>query len=114
MKAIIQIAPRGGIFKAARADLKRGGSGDYVLTFESARVLFSELTAARIMALEHLREFGPLSIYGLAKGLGRNYSNVHGDAQKLLELGLAKKDAKRRLLVPWDAVEIRLDLAKAA
>lgn len=50
MKAVIDIAPRGSVFKTARIDL-----------------------------LEALRQCGPCSVYALAKETGRNYSNVHTD-----------------------------------
>ena len=53
MKAIIEIAPQGSVFTAARKQLKaseaRASFGaDYHLSFESARVMFSELTPSRI------------------------------------------------------------------
>jgi predicted transcriptional regulator len=52
-----------------------------------------------------------LSIYELAKRLGRDYKNVHGDVRRLAELGLIDYGAARRVSVGWDAVraEIRLD-----
>ena len=49
---------------------------------------------------------GPLSGYRLAKETGRNYSNVHSDIVKLLELELIEKNEKGRVFVPWDDVEI--------
>ncbi|MDZ4144721.1 MAG: hypothetical protein U1D29_09335 [Burkholderiales bacterium] len=66
MKALIEIAPRGSVFKAARAQLKAAKkapsySADYHLSFESARTLFSELTPSRIDLLEALRQCGPCS-----------------------------------------------------
>jgi hypothetical protein len=57
------------------ADRTQGKSIDYHLGFESARVLFSELTPARIDLLDTLRRMGPSSMDALAKVAGRNYSN---------------------------------------
>lgn len=93
MKAIIEVAPKGGIFdglfkSARKVDAGQSKSSDYLLTFESSKLLLSELTAARIGLLEELRTAGPMSIYGLAKRVGRNYSNVHSDVTKLIEHGL--------------------------
>lgn len=77
-------------------------------------MLFSELTPACIDTLESLRAHGPMTIYALAKKTDRNYSNVHGDVDKLLEHKLAEKDAENRVFVPWDSVEIHMALARAA
>jgi predicted transcriptional regulator len=117
MKAIIELGHRGSAIEQAGRDLTLSQAGadiDYHLIFESARTLFSELTPARIDTLDYLRLHGPMSIYALAKELNRNYSNVHTDVEKLLEHGLAEKDAENRISAPWDAIEIRMAQAKAA
>ena len=82
----------------------------YELTYASAGQLFAQLTPARMRTLEILKQAGPLSIYALAKRMGRNYSNVHADIAKLLEYDLVAKDAGGRMYVPWDAMEIRVSL----
>ena len=117
MKVIIELGHRSSAIEQAKRDLavsQAGASADYHLIFESARTLFSELTPARIDALEYLRVHGPMSIYALAKALHRNYSNVHTDVEKILEHGLAEKDGNNRISAPWDAIEIRLAQAKVA
>lgn len=92
MKAIIELSYKGSIFGAVRQQLKAAQNGDksidYHLGFESARALFSDLTPARIDLLDTLRGMGPSSIYALAKTANRNYSNIHTDVLRLLELGL--------------------------
>ncbi|WP_203434358.1 hypothetical protein [Nitrosococcus halophilus] len=93
---------------------ERVPEADYYLNFSSAAHLFSELTPARLALLELLKSEGPLTIYALAKCLERNYSNVHGDAQKLLKHELIAKDAEGRLYVPWDEIQIHLSLCTAA
>lgn len=116
MKAIIEVAPKGGIFdglfkSARKVDAGQSKSSDYLLTFESSKLLLSELTAARIGLLEELRTAGPMSIYGLAKRVGRNYSNVHSDVTKLIEHGLVQKfEDSKKVHVPFDSVEIRFTL----
>lgn len=113
MKAIIELGRKGSIFQTARrqmAHAAEGGVPDFVLSFETGRTLFAELTPARIDLLELLRRTGACSVYALAKAAGRNYSNVHADVARLEELGLIERDADGAVLVPFDSVEIHLPL----
>jgi predicted transcriptional regulator len=117
MKAIAHLSHKVSIFDAVRqqmADHTQGKSIDYHLGFESARVLFSELTPARIDLLDTLRRTGPSSMYALAKVAGRNYSNVHTDVVRLLELGLVERGEDGMVFVLFDAIEIRFPLAQVA
>jgi predicted transcriptional regulator len=119
VKALIEIAPRGSVFKTARKHVKAAESGarvgaDYHLSFESARALFSELTPARIDLLEALRRCGPCSVYALAKEVERNYSNVHTDMGKLEEHGLVQRTPEDLVFVSFDSVEIHMALCKRA
>jgi predicted transcriptional regulator len=50
----------------------------------------------------------------LAKHLARNYSNVHTDVTKLLELGIVKKDEAGKVFVPWDKVDVQFPLQRLA
>lgn len=103
-----------------RAPPAQGGRGrrtlgaDCHLSFESARILFSELTPARIDLLEALRQCGPCSVYALAKETGRNYSNVHTDVAKLEEHGLVQRTPEDAVFVPFESVEIHLSLFRQA
>ena len=47
MKAIIELGRKGKVFATARKQLAAGAARDYRLSFESARMLFAELTPAR-------------------------------------------------------------------
>lgn len=117
MKAIIEVSRKGSIFNAAReqiAGAKRGRVPDYHLSFESARMLFAELTPARLDLLNTLRGMGPVTVYALAKTAGRNYSNVHADIVRLVDMGLVERTDDETVLVPFDAVEIHMSLAQAA
>lgn len=96
------------------AQKERGRAPYYRLSFESARTLFAELTPARLDLLNTLRGMGPASVYALAKTAGRNYSNVHADVARLVELGLIERTDDGMVTVPFDAVEIRMALARAA
>jgi predicted transcriptional regulator len=47
--------------------------------------------------------------YALAKTLGRNYSNVHGDIARLIALGLVERDSDG-VRAPFDELEIHVPL----
>ena len=117
MKAIIEVSKRGSAIRAARqqlAESRQGRVPDFRLSFESARMLFSELTPARVDLLDTLRRVGPCSVYALAKAARRNYSNVHSDVARLEELGLIERTEDGSILVPYEAVEILVPLAQVA
>lgn len=117
MKAIVEVAKRGSAVRSARQQLagyRRGQEPDFHLSFESARMLFSELTPARLELLETLRRVGPCSVYALAKAAERNYSNVHTDVGRLEELGLVERTDEGSVSVPFDSVEILVPLAQVA
>ncbi len=87
---------------------------DYHLNFATPTQMFSELTPKRMELLCRLKQEGTLSVYRLAKVTGRNYSNVHADINRLLELELIAKDEKGRVYVPWDDIEIHASLSTPA
>jgi predicted transcriptional regulator len=88
---------------------KRLPEADYRLNFPTSTALLEALPPKRLETLRVIRRSGALSVYALAKQLGRNYSNVHSDVQKLLELGLVTKDEAGRVLVPWKDVVVRMN-----
>jgi len=117
MKAIIEVAKRGAAIRSARlqvAAARRGRNPNYRLSFESARMLFSEFTSARLELLDTLRRVGTCSVYALAKAAERNYSNVHTDVSRLVELGLVERAEDGTVSVPFESVEIRFPLAQIA
>jgi predicted transcriptional regulator len=118
MKAIIEIASNQDMHRRAVATARALAAGtvetaDFVLGFESAAQVFAELTPERLRTLETLRRGGTQSIYALARALGRNYSNVHGDVQRLIALGLVERDGEG-VRVPFDALEIHVPLQALA
>ena len=117
MKAIIEVARKGSIFRTAAqqlANTRQGQTPDFRLSFESARSLFAELTPARLDLLDTLRRVGPCSVYALAKAAERNYSNVHTDVSRLEELGLIERSEADAISVPFESVEILVPLAQVA
>jgi len=113
MRAIIDVAPRGAVFETAAEQMAAGDNADYRLHFESPRLLLSHLTTTRMELLESLRQHGACSVYRLAKVTGRNYSNVHRDVVALENLGLLERNDVDAVFVPFDAVEIHMELAMA-
>jgi predicted transcriptional regulator len=117
MKAIIEVARTGSAVRSARTQLataRRAATVDFHLSFESAKSLFTDLTPARLALLDTLRQSGPSSVYALAKAAERNDSNVHTGVAQLAALGLMERGEDSTVSVPFDAVEIRLPLARAA
>ena len=82
-----------------------------VLSFADLPLLMKTLTPARWDLLKRLAKAGPLSVYALAKLLGRDYKNVHTDVSALLNLNLVQKDAEALVHVSWDAVRAELRLS---
>lgn len=116
MKAIIEVASKGAVFKTVAAQVaaaRKGHAPDFHLSFESARSLFAELTPARLDLLDTLRRVGPCSVYALAKAAVRNYSNVHTDVGRMEELGLIERTEDGEVIVPYESVEIVVPLARA-
>jgi len=119
MKAILEIASNEQMhqraLEAARNLAKGKVQADNLhVGFESAAHLFAELSAERLRTLETLRREGAQSIYALAKALGRNYSNVHGDVSRLMALGLVERDSNGGVRAPFDELEIHVPLLRAA
>ena len=71
-------------------------------------------TPKRWELVESLKAAGPLTIYALAKRLGRHYRNVHKDVTALIEWTVIEKDGAGRVFVPWDEIDVRWPLLKQA
>jgi predicted transcriptional regulator len=97
-----------------RAETSQEVAPREALYFADMPMLLATLTSARWTLLAALKTSGPLSIYALAKNLGRNYSNVHSDAKKLLALGLIEKNEEGKVFVPWDEIHADFTLKAAA
>jgi len=115
MKAIIELtswktSQARALCAAKRADAGKSVSADYHLDFDSMANLFSDITPARMQVIETSKQLGALSVYALAKALGRNYSNVHRDVRKLLGLELLARDEDGKVYVPWKDVVLNVSL----
>ena len=77
---------------AARGERVRPYQG---VGFESLGKLLATLTPRRWTIVERLRQQGPMTVYALAKSLGRHYKNVHGDVKALEGLGIEGPATRR-------------------
>ena len=82
----------------------------HVLTLADLPLLLKTLSPARFDLLQALNRGGPMSIYELAKRLGRDYKNVHTDVTQLARLGLIERGSDNRVTVPWDLLRAELSL----
>jgi predicted transcriptional regulator len=82
----------------------------HVLTLLDLPLLLKTLSPARWALLAELRKAGPLSIYQLARRLGRNYKNVHTDVTQLAALGVVERASDNRVLVAWNLLRAELHL----
>ncbi|QQS52969.1 MAG: hypothetical protein IPM89_08450 [Candidatus Competibacteraceae bacterium] len=82
--------------------------------FETMAQLGEVFTPKRWELVEALKTTGPLTIYALAKQLGRHYRNVHKDVTVLMEWTVIDKDEDGRVFVPWDEIDVRWPLKRHA
>ena len=81
-----------------------------LLSFADLPLLMKSLTPARWELLKRLKTAGPLTIFALAKLLGRDYKNVHTDVAQLTVLGLVQKTDENLVRVAWEAIRAELKL----
>lgn len=79
--------------------------------FESMIDLLNTLTPKRWELIRRLKREGPLTLYALAKVLGRDYKNVRLDVRALEGWGIIERDKAGHVLVPWDEIDVRVPLA---
>jgi len=77
------------------------------LSVESWAALARVLTGKRMEILHHVRRHKVPSVRALAKALGRDYSNVHGDVQALSAAGLLEA-TEDGVSADYDAIETRI------
>jgi len=82
--------------------------------FETMSQLTKIFTPTRWDLIEYLKKAGAMSIYQLAKELGRDYRNVHSDVQTLLERSVIKKDEDDKIYMPWDKIVVDWPILKDA
>ncbi len=89
--------------RAARGETFR----EFYLAFESWDALARVLTRKRMELLRYVHRHEVNSVRALAKALGRDYSNVHGDVQALSSAGLLDT-THGGLRADYDAIETKI------
>lgn len=84
------------------------------LTFESISGFMSYLTPKRWELVTTLRNQGHVSIKKLSEILKRDYKNTHTDVKAMQEIGLIERDENELIYVPWDDLDIKMNLKRAA
>lgn len=84
--------------------------------FSDVGQLFAVFTPRRWDLLAMLREAGPMTIAELARLVRRDYKNVHGDVEKLIEWHAIERNAQGQILAQYDeiVVDVRLPHKRAA
>ena len=77
-------------------------AGTAIISFPDFETLGRVITGARVQLLNCIRTQKPKSIQELARLVGRNFKNVYGDVQLLVEFGLIelRHGGPRRAAVP--------------
>jgi predicted transcriptional regulator len=116
-KAIVEVPGAGAYFEQAMQIARHFEAGeavpeaDYHLGFPNTEALFETLTPARLALLDVIKGLGPVTVAVLSARLGRDAA---ADVTQLLELELVEQDAEGQVWVPWEEVQIRVAVAKAA
>ncbi len=82
--------------------------------FESMTQFGEVFTPKRWELVAALKASGPLTIYALAKHLGRHYRNVHKDVTALINWLVIEKNDDGKVYVPWDEISVRCPLMQQA
>ena len=98
----------------AAAEVGRKVKPHFGIGFRTMAQFGEAFTPKRWELVESLKAAGPLTIYALAKRLGRHYRNVHKDVTALMQWMVIEKDEAGRIFVPWDEIDVRWPLVRQA
>lgn len=78
--------------------------------FDDISQMFAVFTPRRWDLLAALREGGPMTIAELARRVNRDYKNVHGDVEKLIEWLAVEKNEQGRVYAPYAEIVVDVHL----
>jgi predicted transcriptional regulator len=84
------------------------------VNFDQVGQLFATFTPKRWELIAALRAAGPMTVAELARHLRRDYKNVHGDVQQLIEWMAVERDEDGRVSVPWTEIRVDMKLPSAS
>ena len=102
--------------EALRQDAQRAMLGERVgevLSFASAELFFSRLTAGRLALLRRLLGREGMAIREIARMVGRDVRRVHDDIRVLLELEMLEKTGDGKIICPYDDIHVDMHLRAA-
>ena len=78
--------------------------------FDDVGTLFSVFTPKRWELIGALREGGAMTIAALARQLKRDYKNVYGDCERLIEWTAIEKDENGQVFAPYNEIVVDMKL----
>ena len=78
--------------------------------FEQMGQMLAVFTPKRLDLIAALRSAGPSSVRALARRVGRDYKNVHGDVAALEQWMAVQRLDDGRVSVPWREIVINMTL----
>lgn len=98
-------------FKVAAEALQAGKrpSEWHGVSFQNVAQMLAVFTPRRMELIATLREHGPMTTAALARLLGRNYKNVHGDVAALVEWLALEKGADGLVIAPYSRIELDIE-----
>lgn len=109
---ILDIRPLSDALSDFAGAWRTGKSSVARISFASPALRFRLMTGRRWEPLEALTGAGPLTIRGAARRVGRDVKAVHGDVRALLDAGILRRTADKKIVFPFD--ELRVDFVLKA
>lgn len=109
----LSVASREDLNRRARAAWSGEAQGSHI-SFETAELLWTTLTAKRWEILRAMTGQGALSIREVARRVKRDVKAVHGDVHALIDGGLVERSPTGGVVFPYSAVHVDFTLTAAA
>ncbi|BDA86954.1 transcriptional regulator [Aureimonas sp. SA4125] len=108
----LSVASRDDVSRRFAGAMKGEKQGHHI-SFASPDLIWQVLTDKRWALLKAMRGAGPMSIRGLARGVGRDVKAVHADVTALLSQGILERGQDGRIVFPYDGIHVDFHLNAA-
>ncbi len=99
--------------KVDQAALGNRIDSENTYTFSSWAMLHKTLSPTRIEIIRAMTGQGAMSVREVARRVGRDVKNVHGDLEMLTRNGVIEKTADG-VIFPYDRIHVEFDIETAA
>ncbi len=99
--------------KASQSALGSRVEPESTYTFSSWAMLHKTLSPMRIEIIRAMTGQGAMSVREVARRVGRDVKNVHGDLEMLTRNGVIEKTADG-VIFPYDRIHVEFDIETAA